>query len=68
MGLPRIVVAGVCALVILLPREWRNWQTRQVEGLVVVIPCRFKSCFPQFRLFSPAAIVRRMPRPTSRPS
>ena len=29
-------------------REWRNWQTRQVEGLVVVIPCRFKSCFPHF--------------------
>jgi hypothetical protein len=27
-------------------REWRNWQTRQVEGLVVAIPCRFKSCFP----------------------
>ena len=30
-------------------REWRNWQTRQVEGLVVAIPCRFKSCFPHWQ-------------------
>ena len=27
-------------------REWRNWQTHQLEGLAVAIPCRFKSCFP----------------------
>ena len=24
--------------------EWRNWQTRQVEGLVAFGSCRFKSC------------------------
>jgi hypothetical protein len=39
------------------PREWRNWQTRQLEGLVVVIPCRFKSCFPHF--FPPRIDARR---------
>src|SRR6185436_13473627 len=26
------------------PSEWRNWQTHQLEGLAVAIPCRFKSC------------------------
>ena len=31
-------------------REWWNWQTRQLEGLVLAIACRFKSCFPQFLL------------------
>src|SRR5215210_415241 len=29
--------------------EWRNWQTRQLEGLVgYPCPCRFKSCLRQY--------------------
>ena len=31
-------------------REWRNWQTHQLEGLAVAIPCRFKSCLAHFFL------------------
>ena len=27
-------------------REWRNWQTRMIQGHVFVRTCRFKSCFP----------------------
>ena len=27
-------------------RKWRNWQTHQLEGLAVAIPCRFKSYLP----------------------
>ena len=38
--------------------EWRNWQTRQVEGLVIARSCRFKSCLRQsecsFRRSRPA--------------
>ena len=28
--------------------EWRNWQTRQLEGLVAFGQCRFKSCLRHF--------------------
>jgi RNA polymerase sigma factor (TIGR02999 family) len=31
------------------PRGWRNWQTRQLEGLVGFGLCRFKSCPAQCR-------------------
>ena len=27
-------------------RQWRNWQTHQLEGLAVAIPWRFESSLP----------------------
>jgi hypothetical protein len=39
-------------------REWWNWQTRQLEGLVLAIACRFKSCFPQSSLSYLTSSVR----------
>ena len=32
--------------VTLFTRKWRNWQTHQLEGLAVAIPCRFESYLP----------------------
>lgn len=33
-------------------REWWNWQTRQIQVLVVLILCRFKSCLSHHHIFN----------------
>src|SRR5205814_1586662 len=37
-------------------RSWRNWQTHQLEGLAVAIPCRFKPCRPHSVTLDKAAL------------
>ena len=41
-----LVVGGTATIITQRVRQWRNWQTHQLEGLTVAIPWRFESSLP----------------------